>query len=130
MGNAAADGGALNESIAFLEYFSGLKDPRQQGKVIYPLNEVLLLCLLAVLAGAETFVDIALFGEKKPSLLRRLLPYANGTPQHGRLGEIFAALDPEVFQRCFVSWVAAITGIPAGSRAGGVGLGVGHGLSR
>ena len=31
----------------------------------YPLPEVLLLCLLAVLAGAETFVDIARFGEKK-----------------------------------------------------------------
>jgi hypothetical protein len=37
--------------------------------VIYPLDEVLLLCLLAVLAGAETFVDIALFGEKKLNLL-------------------------------------------------------------
>jgi hypothetical protein len=46
-----------------------LPDPRQPGKVIYPLDEVLLLCLLAMLAGAETFVDIALFGEKKLNLL-------------------------------------------------------------
>ncbi|HEX9071468.1 MAG TPA: hypothetical protein VF852_05905, partial [Pseudolabrys sp.] len=36
-------------------------------KIVYPLDEVLLLCLLAVLAGAETFTDIALFGEKKLS---------------------------------------------------------------
>lgn len=34
-------------------------------------SEVLLLCLLAVLGGAETFVDIARFGEKKIDLLRR-----------------------------------------------------------
>ena len=113
MEGAGADCGALNESIVFLEHFSGLEDPRQPGKIVYPLNEVLLLCLLAVLAGAETFVDIALFGEKKLSLLRRLLPYANGTPPHDRLGEIFAALEAEAFQRCFVSWVAAITRIPA-----------------
>jgi hypothetical protein len=33
--------------------------------VIYPLDEMLLLCLLAVLAGAETFVNVARFGAKK-----------------------------------------------------------------
>lgn len=107
------DSGALNEGIVFLDHFSGLEDPRQQAKVIYPLNEVLLLCLLAVLAGAETFTDVALFGEKKLHLLRRFMPYLNGTPPHDRLGEIFAALDAEAFQRCFASWVSAITEIPA-----------------
>jgi predicted transposase YbfD/YdcC len=110
---AGMDSGALSESIVFLEYFAELKDPRQPGKVVYALNEVLLLCLLAVLAGAETFTDIALFGEKKLHLLRRFLPYPNGTPPHDRLGEIFAVLDAETFQRCFVSWVSAITKVPA-----------------
>src|SRR5713101_3125807 len=57
--------GALSEAVVFLDYFKDLPDPRQRGKVIYPLDEVLLLCLLAVLGGAETFVDIARFGEKK-----------------------------------------------------------------
>ena len=114
MDSGTAESGALNESIVFLWYFKDLSDPRQQGKVIYPLNEVLLLCLLAVLAGAETFTDIALFGEKKLDLLRRFLRFRNGAPTHDRLGEICAVLDAEVFQRCFVSWVAAITGVPAG----------------
>ena len=36
--------------------------------MIYPLAEVLLLCLLAVLAGAETITDIARFGDKKLAL--------------------------------------------------------------
>ena len=107
------DSGALSESIVFLEHFAELQDPRQPGKAVYALNEALLLCLLAVLAGAGTFTDIALFGEKKLHLLRRFLPYANGTPPHDRLGEIFAALDAETFQRCFVSWVSAIAKIPA-----------------
>lgn len=113
MDSGAADCGALNEGIVFLDHFAKLKDPRQPGKIVYPLDEVLLLCLLAVLAGAETFTDIALFGEKKLSLLRRFRPCLNGTPPHDRLGEIFAALDAEAFQRCFVSWVSAITKIPA-----------------
>ncbi len=113
MDSGSADCGALGESVVFLVYFKDLQDPRQQGKVIYPLNEVLLLCLLAVLAGAETFTDIALFGEKKLALLRRFLPFRDGTPPHDRLISIFAALDAEMFQRCFVSWVASITGVPA-----------------
>jgi hypothetical protein len=53
-----------------------LPDPLRLGKVTYPLGEVLLLCLLAVLGGAETFVDIARFGKKKIGLFRRLRPFA------------------------------------------------------
>jgi hypothetical protein len=71
MSSDAAEGGALSEAIVFLYYFKDLNDPRQQGKVQYPLNEVLLLCLLAILAGAETIADIARFGEKKLTLLWR-----------------------------------------------------------
>jgi predicted transposase YbfD/YdcC len=104
---------AIGESIVFLDHFKGLPDPRQRGKITYPLGEVLLLCLLAVLGGAETFVDIARFGEKKLDLLRRFRPFRDGTPSHDHLGDIFATLDAEVFQRCFVSWVAALTGVPA-----------------
>src|SRR5262249_26075675 len=54
--------GARSEAFVFLSFFADLPDPRQLGKVIYPLPEVLLLCLLAVLAGAECFVEIARFG--------------------------------------------------------------------
>jgi predicted transposase YbfD/YdcC len=81
--------------------------------VMYPLDEVLLLSLLGVLAGAETFVDIARFGDKKLALLRRFRPFADGTPAHDHLGDIFATLDAEQFQSCFVSWVVALTGAPA-----------------
>jgi predicted transposase YbfD/YdcC len=106
--------GALGEAIVFLEHFGSLPDPRQQGKVIYPLDEVLLLCLVAVLAGAESFVEIARFGTKKLDLLRRFRPFTQGTPSHDQLGAIFATLDAEQFQQCFVAWVAALTGAPAG----------------
>jgi predicted transposase YbfD/YdcC len=109
----AADEEAIFEAVVFLDHFADLPDPRQLIKVIYPLDEVLLLSLLAVLAGAETFTDIARFGENKLDLLRRFRPFLNKTPTHDRLGEIFAALDAERFQRCFVAWVAAHTGISA-----------------
>ena len=113
MKGVAADFAALGEATVFLDYFNDLPDPRQAGKVIYPLNEVLLLSLLAVLANAESFTDIARFGERKLVLLRRFLPFADGTAPHDRLGDIFATLDAQAFQRCFVDWVAALTKTPA-----------------
>ena len=104
---------AVHEAIVFLRHFEDLPDPRQRAKITYPLDEILLLCLLAVLAGAEAVTDIARFGERKRDLLRRFRPFADGTPAHDHLGDILAALDAEAFQRCFVAWVATITGTTA-----------------
>lgn len=114
MASEAAGCPALAEAVVFLSYFDDLPDARQAGKVIYPLDEVLLLCLLAVLAGAETITDIARFGDKKLDLLRRFRPFAAGTPAHDHLGDILATLDAEQFQRCFVAWTAALIGVPEG----------------
>src|SRR5258708_19712088 len=109
MGSDGTQFAAIAETTSFLHHFKDLPDHRQAGKVDYPLLEVLLLILLAVLAGAETFTDIARFGERKIELLRRFRPYVNGTPSHDHLGDIFATLDARAFQLCFVAWVAALT---------------------
>jgi len=88
---------AFDETVVFLKHFNDLDDPRQQGKVTYPLDEILLLCLFAVLAGAETITAIALFGVKKLGLLRRFRPFVDGTPTHDHLGDILALLDAGQF---------------------------------
>src|SRR5512136_1804656 len=113
MEQAATGFEAFCEAICFLSYFKDLPDRRQRGKVVYPLEEILLLCLLAVLAGADSFIDIARFGEKKLDLLRRFRPFRGGTPSHDHLGDIFATLDAGAFQRCFIAWVAAVTETPS-----------------
>ena len=114
MQDAARDNETLFETVVFLNHFNDLRDPRQRGKIVYPLDEILLLTLLAVLAGADSFVEIARFGEKKRDLLHRFRPFRDGTPSHDHLGDIFAALDAEQFQRCFISWVASLIGVPEG----------------
>ena len=102
------------DAVVFLEHFKDLPDERQSAKVRYPLAEVLPLCLLAVIAGAETITDIARFGDKKLDLLRRFRPFREGTPSHDHMGDILATLDAEQFQRCFVAWVASLIGVPEG----------------
>ena len=114
MGDVANECGTVFETVVFLKHFRELPDHRQAGKVTYPLDEVLLLCLLAVVAGADTFVDIARFGTRKIDLMRRFRPFRDGTPSHDHLGDILATLDADQFQRCFVAWVASMTGAPEG----------------
>jgi len=101
---------AFDTVVDFLESFEGLEDPRQRAKVLYPLDEVLLLVLLGVISGCESWVEIARYGEKKRALLRRFRPFKDGTPSHDQLGDIFAVLDAGQFQTCFVAWVAGLTG--------------------
>jgi hypothetical protein len=49
---------------SFLAHFAAISDPRQAGKVLYPLSEILLLLLCATIAGADDFVEIALWGNE------------------------------------------------------------------
>ena len=98
-----------DQVVGWLEHFEPLVDPRQAGKVDYPLNEMLLRCLLAVLAGADSWVEIALFGKRKLDFLRRFAAFKNGTPSHDQFGNLFAALDAEAFQGCFIAWVVSLT---------------------
>ena len=103
MDSSAEEIGALYEAVVFLSYFKDLPDIRQSGKVKYPLDEILLLCLLAVVAGSETITDIARFGRLKLAFLRRFRPFEDGTPAHDHLGDILATLDPEPFGRVALS---------------------------
>jgi predicted transposase YbfD/YdcC len=104
---------AFDQVVEFLEHFEELDDPRQRGKVLYPLDEILLLVLLGVLASCESWVEIARFGDKKLDVLRRFRAFHDGTPSHDQLGDIFRVLDAEQFQLCFIAWVGALTGLGA-----------------
>ncbi|WP_419906276.1 ISAs1 family transposase [Hoeflea sp.] len=92
----------------FLTHFQAIEDPRQEAKVSYPLDEILLLVLCAVISGADGWTSVALYGEKKLELLRRFLSFENGTPCHDQLGILFSRLDMEAFQSCFISWISSL----------------------
>lgn len=72
-----------------LDYFGDIDDPRQVAKILYPFEEILLLVLCAVISGADNWTSIALYGQKKLDVLRRFLPFTDGTPCHDQLGSCF-----------------------------------------
>jgi len=90
---------------SLLDHFSGLDDPRQRGKVLYPLPEIMLLILCATLSGAEDFVETRVWGLKKLRFLRGMLPFKRGIPSHDTLNDVINALDGDLFAAAFTSWV-------------------------
>ena len=55
---------SVRAATSLLDHFSGLTDPRQGWRVIYPLREVLLLVLCASLCGMDDFVEIRMWGDQ------------------------------------------------------------------
>ena len=95
-------------SPEFLNHFARMDDPGQAGKSLYPLHEIFLLVLCAVISGADGWTSIGLYGFKKISLLRRFVPYEHGTPSHDQLGILFSGLDMDAFPHCFAAWVSSL----------------------
>src|SRR3712207_6262086 len=85
--------------------FADLDDPRQSGKVLYPLSEILLVVWCGLLSGCDDFVEMALWGREHLSFLRRFQPFVRGVPSHDTLNDVVNALDPALFEECFVTWV-------------------------
>ena len=99
------------ESAAFLpltQHFAALDDPRVERTKLHRLLDIVAIALCAVIAGAESWDDIALFGQTKADWLGQFLTLPNGIPSHDTFNRVFAALDPEQFRAGFQSWVQAI----------------------
>ncbi|OWK39204.1 Mobile element protein [Fimbriiglobus ruber] len=88
--------------------FTDVPDPRIQTKnTKYQLADILVIATCAVLAGAQTWEAIALYGQTKEAFFRRFLPLANGIPSHDTFYNVFQALDPDAFAARFGAWMAA-----------------------
>lgn len=101
-------GRSVGHGLSWLGFFEEMPEPRQKAKVLYPLPELLLCCLVAVLCGAEGWVEVEEYGEAKLDFLRRFLPFAHGIPSHDTFSDVFNVLDRERFKAAFIAWTAAL----------------------
>lgn len=86
------------------QYFSQLQDPRVERAKRHELLDIIIIAVCGVICGADTWVDLAEFGEAKLEWFRSFLSLPNGIPSHDTFGRIFSRLDSAEFQECFLAW--------------------------
>src|SRR5271157_4039984 len=99
-------------------YFEDLEDPRSSINIKHPLVSVVVIALMAVLAGASGPTAIARWAEMKKDFLSNVLSLPNGAPRKDVFRLVLALLQPATFQACFANWLqslrakaAAVTGV-------------------
>jgi predicted transposase YbfD/YdcC len=102
-------------TTSILAHFQDLDDPRVSPATRHQLLDIVTIGLCAVLCGADTWVEVAAFGQAKRDWLETFLALPHGIPSHDTFGRVFAALDPDQFERGFRSWVAAVAAVSIGS---------------
>lgn len=87
------------------DLLSQIEDPRINRRKLHELTDIILLALLAVICGAESWESIELFGKSKEEYLRGFLKLPNGIPSHDTIERLFKRLKPEQFENFFIQWV-------------------------
>src|SRR5215210_840136 len=93
---------------SLVRHLGVVEDPRCQGKIEHRLIDILVIAVCAVIACAESWDDIALYGRSKLAWLRTFLDLPNGIPSHDTFRRVFMLIDPDAFERGFAAWVGSL----------------------
>jgi predicted transposase YbfD/YdcC len=105
---------ARKAQVSIRECFAGLEDPRREHCRRHNLWDIIALTICAVVAGADSWVEVEAYGRRKEPWLRTFLELPHGIPSHDTLGRVFALLNPHAFREGFGAWVEALVEATAG----------------
>jgi predicted transposase YbfD/YdcC len=95
-------------------YFGRLEDPRSDHTKRHKLIDIITIAICGVICGADSWVDLELFGKSKEGWLKGFLELPNGIPSHDTFGRVFARLDAQQFRDRFLEWVQAVSAVTHG----------------
>jgi predicted transposase YbfD/YdcC len=103
----------LKPKITIADHFGEMEDPRVEWSIQHKLIDIITIAISSVICGADTWVDIEIYGQSKYEWLKQFLELPNGIPSGDTFSRVFSRLDPKEFQNCFLNWVKSISKLVA-----------------
>jgi hypothetical protein len=94
--------------ISLAEAIEGIEEVRRKNSIFYPLNEILMITLLAIICGATSYVKIEMFGKNKEEWLRKFLKLENGIPDACTIRNVIRQIDTQKLHKIFAEWMKGI----------------------
>jgi predicted transposase YbfD/YdcC len=95
-------------AVSIRRCFANVADPRREHLRYHMLFDLIAITICAVVAGADSWVDVASYGQRKLDWLETFLDLPHGIPSHDTFNRVFGLLDPQALQQGFHDWMAAL----------------------
>jgi len=105
----------LKPKTTIADHFSNIDDPRVERTKQHKLIDIITIAICAVICGADSWVAIETYGLAKYEWLQQFLDLPNGIPSHDTMLRVFARIEPQQFQDCFLDWIKSIRKVTVGS---------------
>lgn len=96
------------KKLSLMEVLSGIEDTRRGRSVMYPLHEVLIIMLLAVICGATSYAKVEMFGKSKQAWLKTFLELENGIPDACTFRNVIKEIDTQKLHEIFCEWMKSV----------------------
>jgi len=97
-----------------MNHFGKISEPRIGNAKRHKLLDIIIIAICATICGADSWVDVEMFGKSKQEWFKKFLELPNGIPSHDTIGRVFRMVNPEEFQRSFLAWIETIQKLTKG----------------
>ena len=104
----------MDDSNKLVSIFGSIDDPRSHINKLHKLVDILLIGIISVISGAETWKQMVEFANSKHDFLKEFLELPNGIPSEDTFNRLFSSIDSSQFESCFIDWVNSISNISKG----------------
>ena len=101
-------------SAGIEKHFGNIEDPRIERTKLHKLVDIVVIAICAVIAGGDNWEDIEEFGKARIEWFQTILEIPNGIPSHDTFNRLFARIEPEQFQKSFISWMKSASELIGG----------------
>ena len=104
----------MKSDSKIISIFKQVEDPRSHINQLHNLIDILLIGIISVICGADTWKQMVGFAKSKEDFLKKFLELPNGIPSEDTINRVFSSIDSAQFETCFIQWVNSIADLSKG----------------